>query len=102
MGLFRSIFGSSSTKYSQKEYSVSSVEIKKLVSRAKTRSLSAKEEAAIEEAIIKRRRGDGKISLRQIYEALNKLKNLNMISKYDRDGVMTVFRIFFVTKKIPD
>lgn len=90
MGFFDSYFGSSS-KYSKDEHQLSSQKIKELVSRYKVQSLDSTEEGLVENTIISRRRGDGKISLFQIYEALNKLKNQNKISQVDRDGVMRVF-----------
>ncbi|MBT4120844.1 MAG: hypothetical protein HOA57_04080 [Candidatus Magasanikbacteria bacterium] len=90
MGFFDSYFGSS-TKYSKTEYPLSAEKIKELVSRYKVQSLDSTEELLVEEIVTARRRGDGKISLFQIYEVLTKLKNQNKISQVDRDGLMKVF-----------
>ncbi len=84
-----------SAKYSKIEHQLSEFNIKKQVSRYNVRSLDSAEEGLVEQTIIARRRGDGKISLQQIYEALTKLKNQNKISRVDRDGLMRVFSEFF-------
>jgi hypothetical protein len=90
MGIF-SFFSSPSSKYSQEERQLSELEIKRLVSQASVRTLDSGEAEAVEKAIVVRRHGDGKISLRQIYEALMNLVHAGRISKYDRDGLMRVF-----------
>ena len=95
MGILNQIFGTSSNKYSQKENTLSREDIKKLVSQAKVGSLSQKEEVLIEDAIDKRRRGDGKIALSHINEALRGLENKHTISEFDRKGVMRVFEEHF-------
>jgi len=95
MGLFDSLFGSSSGKYSQEEKQLSELEIKKLVSHEHVHSLDGAQAGVVEQAIAARRHGDGKISLRPIYETLTTLKNKNQISKYDRDGLMNVFTAYF-------
>ncbi|MBI5222482.1 MAG: hypothetical protein HY980_03225 [Candidatus Magasanikbacteria bacterium] len=89
MGLFSSFFGG--IKYSQVEHSLTEIEIKKLVSRIHINTLKQEEEGLVEEAIIARRHGDGKISLQQIYEVLTQLKNQHKISLQDREGLMRVF-----------
>ena len=91
MGLFDLFFTSTSGKYPQDEHPLAEKEIRALVSKIHVRSLEQSEENLVEEAIVSRRRGDGKISLRQIYEVLTQLKNQNKISVYDRDGLMKVF-----------
>ena len=91
-------FSSAGDKYSNDEKSLSEIEIKQLVSRTKVKTLDANEEKAVESAISKRRKGDGKISLRQIYEALTLLKSAGRISQYDRTGLMTVFQEYFESK----
>ena len=85
-----SLFGPS-VKYSQVEHQLSEFDIKKLVSRYKVKSLDSDEEDSVEQIIIARRHGDGKISLQQIYETLTRMKNKNQISRQDRDGVMKAF-----------
>ena len=98
MGFLNSLFGTSSDKHSQEERSLSGIKIKELVSTYKVRSLNAKEEALVEQSIIDRRKGDGKISLRQIDEALRKLENTYKISEHDRKGIMSVFKKYFSSK----
>lgn len=94
MSFFSSLFGST-IKYSQTEHPFSEFDIKKIVSPYNVRTLKQSEAGLVEQAIIARRRGDGKISLQQIYETLMQLKNQNKISKQDRDGLMEDFEEFF-------
>lgn len=93
MGFFSSFFGG--IQYSQKEHYLTEIEIKKLVSRVHINTLKQDEESLVEEAIIARRHGDGKISLQQIYEVLTQLKNQHKISVQDRKGLMRVFAAHF-------
>ncbi len=90
MGFFSSLF-SSARQYSNQERQLSADRIRVLVSRIKVRTLDTSEERLVEEEIIKRRRGDGKISLHQIDEVLQTLQNKNKISEFDRKGLMKVF-----------
>ena len=90
MGLF-----GTTIKYSREEKQLSAYDIKRLTSHIKVRSLESSEENIVENALIARRHGDGKISLEQIYKELTKLKNQNKISRYDRDGLMKVFQEHF-------
>jgi hypothetical protein len=85
-----SFFGRTS-KYLQKEKPISVIQIRNLVSRFKIRSLDKDEERLVEELLIARRRGDGKISLRQVEDVLRKLRNQNKISRTDEKGLMKVF-----------
>ncbi|MFH1946623.1 MAG: hypothetical protein ABIJ23_00485 [Candidatus Magasanikbacteria bacterium] len=89
-----SLFGSS-IKYSTVEHQLSEFDIKKLVSHYKVKSLDSTEEGLVEQTIVARRLGNGKISLQQVYETLTQLKNQNKISRVDRDGVMRVFSEYF-------
>ncbi|MFA5813009.1 MAG: hypothetical protein WC862_00640 [Patescibacteria group bacterium] len=89
------LFGSPGDKYSKEEKQLSEFDIKRMVSQTDVRTLAAGEVELVERTIIDKRRGDGKISLRQIYEALAGLKNNNKISQYDRDGLMRVFVEYF-------
>jgi hypothetical protein len=91
------LFGSTS-RFPKEEKKLSTLEIKKLVSRIKTKSLTQKEEILVEQAIMKRRLGDGKISLFQINEVLTKLKNQNKLSKFDVDSLNAIFKNYFDTK----
>jgi len=94
MSFLGSLFGSS-IQYPKTEHPFSEIEIKKLVSPYNVNTLKQSEAGLVEQAIITRRRGDGKISLQQIYETLTQLKNQNKISKQDRDGLMKDFVDFF-------
>lgn len=100
MGIFTSSFGSffGSKKLGSealKEKQLSAERIKKLVSSSTVVSLSKTEEALVEEAVISRRGGDGKISFRQIDELLRKLKHQGAISDTDRLGLTKVFENYF-------
>jgi len=89
---FGTVFGGQ--QYSTSEHFLSEIEIKKCVSREHVASLTEEECSVIEQALIERRRGDGKISLAQIHEVLVKLESSHKISKYDKEGLMKVFRSF--------
>ena len=89
------LFGSPADKYSPIEHALSELEIKRLVSRLNVQSLDQNEEELVENLLISRRKGDGKISLRQIYEVLVKLDYQNKISEVDRKGLMAVFEEHF-------
>lgn len=66
--------------------------IKHLASPYNVRTLSGTESSTIDQFIINTEHyNNGKISLFQIYEILNKLKNTKQISIQDRDGVMKAF-----------
>lgn len=102
MGFFSYLLGTGADKPAQKstvstktEHAVTADKIRQLVSRVKIQSLDQTEEKLVEEAIIARRRGDGKISLEQIDELLRKLKNQNKISDVDRRGLVRVFQQYF-------
>lgn len=94
MSILNLIFGEPS-KYSKIEHQLSADKIKVLVSQVKVRSLSQAQEALIEQEIMARRRGDGKISLFQICEVLTKLQNQHKISPTDKEGLVKVFKIHF-------
>ena len=82
-------------KYPTVEHPLSELEIKKLVSPYHVDTLSQAESGLVEQAIVARRRGDGKISLQQIYETLTQMKNQNKISRQDRDGLLSDFEKYF-------
>lgn len=94
MSIFGSLFGST-IRYSQTEHPFSEFEIKKLVSPYNVSTLKQSEAGLVEQAIVARRRGDGKISLQQIYETLTQLKNQLKISRQDRDGLLSDFEKYF-------
>ncbi len=94
MGLF-----GPSIKYSQKEYQFPEVEIKRFLAHVRINSSGSftnSEEEAVENAILARRRGDGAISLQQIYEVLSNLRNKNIITKVDFSSLMDDFKGYFV------
>lgn len=87
MGLF-----GPSVMYSTQEYSLSELEVEKLVSYTKVHTLNQENKDLVRSAILGRRHGDGKISLQQIYETLLSLKDIYKISKEDKNGLMEVFK----------
>lgn len=98
MGLLDFIFGSPGRQYSGEEHYLSEIDIRRLVSRVQVKSLSQGEESLVENAILKRRRGDGRISLRQIDEILRKLKRQKKISEFDYQGLMRTWEQYFKKK----
>ena len=89
----------SSNKYSQDEKQITSDRIKKLTSSVGLQTLSFTESVIVTDAIIDKRGSDGDISLYQVYEVLNQLKNEGKISKYDRDGIMKRFEKYYIDNK---
>lgn len=89
-----SFFGFSH-KYPIQEHPLSEFEIKKLVSPYHVATLKQAEASLVEQAIVARRHGDGKISLQQIYETLTQMKNQGKISRQDRDGLMIDFQAYY-------
>jgi len=97
MGLFSSLFGFSS-RYSSIEHPLSEVEVRRLISRHHIQTLDNAQVVLIEQAIIQRRHGDGKISLRHIDEVLRVLKNQRKISKFDYTNTMKVMEEYYQSK----
>lgn len=95
MGFFDSLFGSIASNYSNVEHPLTEIKIKQLVSEAHVHSLSNAEEGLVERSISTRRRGDGKISLRQIYEVVRSLRYSHKISEVDQRGLMSVFNGYY-------
>ena len=89
----------SSNKYSQDEKQITSDRIKKLTSSVGLQTLSFTESVIVADVIIDKRGSDGDISLYQVYEVLNQLKNEGKISKYDRDGIMKRFEKYYIDNK---
>lgn len=98
MGMFSSLFGSPSDKYSQIERPLSELKIRELVSKSKVISLSQAEEALVEQTLIKARMGNGKISMRKIDQILRKLMNTHKISLQDKQGLIKVFNRHYTEK----
>jgi len=92
---FFSFFGSYCSRYSQHEHPLTELEVRRLVSEVRVETLKDNEERAVEDGILARRRGDGKISLRQICETLRQLELRRAISIYDRKKLMKVFEEHF-------
>ncbi len=90
----------SSVKYSQEEHPLTEFEVRKYVTYLHVPTFEHHPEQAkmVQDAILARRNGDGKISLQQIYETLTHMKDTNQISKYDRDGVMKVLKNYLSTR----
>lgn len=96
MGIFSAIFGVEAT-LSQEKHSLTVREVRTIVSRVKTNTLSAQEEQIIEEAIIAGRDNFSKISLYRIDLILKELQQKNNISIHDRNGVFRQFQKHFKT-----
>ena len=91
MGLFFT------ARYSTVEHRLTTAEVRRIVIPAHIISLTQREEKIIQEAILARRRGDGKISLQQIYEVLLHLYREHTISLQDKGGVMKKITEYFET-----
>ena len=85
------LFSNPSDKYSQTEKSLSTVQIKQLVSRVKVNTLDQGEESLVEQELIARKGSNGTISMRQIYDVLNRLENSNNISAFDKKKLLQIF-----------
>ncbi len=94
MGFFNSIH------YSQDEHPLTEFEVHKYVTYLHIPTLEhhPDREKMIQDAILARRKGDGKISLQQMYELLTHMKETNQITKYDREGVMKVLKNYLSTR----
>ncbi|MDO8626243.1 MAG: hypothetical protein Q7K39_02155 [Candidatus Magasanikbacteria bacterium] len=90
----------SSVKYSTVEHYLTEHDVKRVITYIKIPTLASHPERdrLIQDAILGRRRGDGKISLQQIYDVLTSLKNANQITKYDRAEVMKEMKLFYEQK----
>lgn len=95
MGLLKFLFSNNSSSYSDVEHYLSSLEIKKMISNLHAKSLTDLEEQMVEDTIMARRGGDGKISMRQIDKALRELKQKNKISEIDRKALTNLFINYF-------
>ena len=89
------LLGYGQSPFSSVQHALSRADIRTLVSRTAVRTLSAHEETAIEEAIDRARKGDGRISLHQIDAALRTLERTHTISVNDRNGIMQQFEKYF-------
>lgn len=87
MGLF---FSGPSDKYSQEEKYITEDTIQKLVSTLHVRSLDQSEERLVEGELLKKRGSDGKISMRQVYDVLNRLEDAHKISPTDKKRLLEI------------
>lgn len=85
------LFSSPRNTYSQQERSLTTKEILEIVSRRTVGTLTQHEEALVEQALVAKKGRDGKISLRQIYDALDHLENKNQISTNDKKKLVALF-----------
>ncbi|NCO04941.1 MAG: hypothetical protein GW939_02225 [Candidatus Magasanikbacteria bacterium] len=93
------LFGDKQKTFDKTQYPCAIAEIQKVVSQTNVRTLSKEEITLVESTIDQTRKGDGKISMAQIEEALRKLKNTHKISKSDYQGLMQMFAIHIAKKK---
>lgn len=98
MSLIGDLFGYGSGQ-SIDQQSLSLQEIRSVVSRSQAPTVTAQEQKDIQEAIDKARRGNGKISMKQIEDALNKLRQKGKISIHDQNRVVTLFERHFSKRK---
>ena len=91
MGFFDSVI------YSTAEHQLTEIEVRRLVTYLHIPSLKgeSEREKMVQNAILARRHSDGKVSLQQIYELLNTLKNQNTISKFVRDETMNALKVYY-------
>ena len=94
MGLFDFFF---SKRYPTAEHTLLEHDVRRLVTYLNIPSLRGEEqkERMLQQAILDRRHGDGKISLQQIYELLTKMKNNRTITVFERDQTMKVLQKYF-------
>ena len=90
----------SSVKYPIEEHPLTETEVRKYVTYLHVPSLEHHQdrEKMVQDEILARRKGDGKISLQQIYDLLTHMKDTNQITKYDRDGIMKVLQDYLSTR----
>lgn len=92
-------FSSPEDNYSNERHTVTEEVIKRLVSQARASTLSEAEESTIESALkAKKHEHDGKLSLRDIYLVLHKLRLSHSISEQDEHEVMKDLKVIFENK----
>ncbi len=91
------LFSSPADKYSAHEQYLSEHDLKRVVNHERIHILEQDKVERIREAILKRRMGDGKISLRQIYKLLQTMVP-DEINKFERDAVMEAVADLFDKK----
>lgn len=96
MGLF------STVKYSQIEHELTEHEVKHHLNNVAIPAFQThpEREKLVQDTILARRHGDGKISLQQIYELLTHEKDAGQITIYDRDAIMRVMQELYSHKGV--
>ncbi len=93
MGFF---FSSSAEKYSNVRKSILDLDLRHLVSRFHTNTLTQDEQERIYTALLeKKQHHKGELSLRDVYLILHDLKNKHGISIHDEAAVMKIFEEHF-------
>ncbi len=97
MGFFDFLFGSSHRRYSQEQHTFSNYEIEEFFQRIRIPSLTLDEKHLVKEAIRAARKGDAKISMRQIADTLKSLRYRQgvRISEADRQALIEKFEEYF-------
>ncbi len=88
-------FSSPADKYSQTRHTITELDIKKMISHEHIRSLDSAQVSLVEETLLAARGSDGKLSMRQAYEAIHALRKKFTISELDEKGVLQALGDFF-------
>ncbi len=89
------LFGLFGPMYSTHEHYLPEEVIRHLVSFTRIPSLKMSEEKEVQEAIKRRRHGDGKISPQQVYEVLRGMEREHRISEFDRKAILKSIQAYF-------
>ncbi len=89
------LFSSPSDKYSQEKHPFPLEDFKRIFMALHAKSLTTDEEHLVAQELENHRTGDGKISLRDIYNVIHSLRNKNKISKNDERILMDKFINYF-------
>ncbi|MBP7992828.1 MAG: hypothetical protein KAZ30_04245 [Candidatus Magasanikbacteria bacterium] len=92
-------FSSPEDNYSNERQVITDEVLKQIVSRAQSTTLTQDEEVVIESALRARKHEfAGKLSLRDVYLVLHKLRLSHSISEYDEHEVMKDLKVIFENK----
>lgn len=92
-------FSSPEDNYPNERQVITDEVLRKIVSRVPPTTLTQDEELKIESALrAKKREHDGKLSLRDVYLVLRKLRLSHSISEYDEREVMKDLKAYFENK----
>jgi hypothetical protein len=89
-----SLFGPSA-KYSRDKHQLAAEDLKRILWHVHLASISGANKEAVQQAVLARRVEGDKISLQTIYETLTKMKDLNQITKSDREQFIKIFQEYF-------